>query len=243
MRYLPGYGANESLEASTPSKLSKFSNRLEEATRRVDRSIKKRWDRTEEARGTNLYLDRPAMDWYEPLGFKREFGTPGGGIKRHLNAVDAFRHAYTSGMTNDWIVGIATWTEKEDSAGNMDRKVNEMGLKLYEDFEKWYGRSPTEAEFADEVLGAILDGRIPFDKNNGEPGWEGRMQEDLNKRLDERQDKLWQERQDRAQRTNRGDAYAPRELEKFRDYQRERPDRFDRFEGRPGFGDDRRMLA
>lgn len=239
MRTLPGFGLpiDEKNRA-----LHTFGARLAPG-----KSFRELRQETSDTSGSNLYLERTAKDFYEPLGLAREF-SPSGSISRHHNPVDAFRHAYTSGMTygtfgilGEWAVEKASRTEKDDSRGLMDKYNNALGVQLYKEFEERNGRAPTEDEFADVVIEAILEDRLEIQVDNGPAGWRERISREYEGRRQERIDRAWQERRERAERTNRGDAYAPRELERYRQSEPNRG--YDRIETRPGRGDRGRVVA
>lgn len=207
----PGRGAR------SPS--SSWLNEAKNSYNATGSSIKEHWSRLSDSKGTSL-IGKPALDFYGPSGLEREFTDSIGTFHRHHNAVDAFRHAYTSGVLyaeyGEFAVDFLTF-EADDPAGLMDRANNKLGVQLYKEFVDNFGRPPTDDEFALSVIDSILEGRASI-RDEGAPGWQERLQP----QRDEMIERIWDERRERAEREHRGDPLPPRELERGQ---------------RPGFGD------
>jgi hypothetical protein len=238
---LPGYGWMQSAQNELRARGQVTNGSLADS-----RSFSAASSRLSETKGTNLFLEKTAKDWYEPLGLAREHMMPNGDISRHQNAVDAFRHAYTSGMlyahTGKWAVNLSNMTEAGNPAGIMDRENNSAGVQLYQELEKSLGREPTEEEFAEHILEAVANGDLMIRTNNGLKGWEERVLNELETRRSER--KEFENAMERALREPaRIDALPPDRFDRLRERDIDGFRGFDRFEGRPGFGDGRTMYA
>lgn len=147
----------------------------------------------------------------------------------------------TFGILGEWAVEKASRNEKDDAPDLMDKYNNALGVQLFKEFEERNGRASTEDEFADVVIEAVLEDRLEIQLDNGRAGWRERISRAYEDRRQERIDRVWQERRERAECTNRGEAYAPRELERYRQSEPNRG--YDRIETRPGRGESARVVA
>jgi hypothetical protein len=172
-------------------------------------------------------IDKSDTYWNGQLDLMNAFQNYTTPSWRHENEVDAFRHAYTSGLLAGVIglkgIGLLNTFEAE----SMDRANNTSGAQLFSDLKAVLGRSPTETEYALEVFRAIARGELAVNQpGQGKDAWLEKTIQELERRVvDERR---YIETKDYIDRTPRfgaseGMALPPsdRNWERARDHMRD----------------------